>query len=1089
MLLHSLVAFVKRAFARVRPQRRATRRRMQNFELLEGRGLLSAVSLGGAVYATYDLEANNTLDTAQNVGGLNANDIAAINGLIGEGTGLSTDADWYSFSLAEPASVHVDIAARSIEEGAADEAAAAVVSLYGGQSELWEAHNPLRHSLLTQVSSEDASGFDITLGAGTYFVAVTGAGNRYYHPFLADSGLPGTASEYEITLATTTLAQTGSVGAQVLGTNIESDAQLTSAPSTIRIRLDRSLDESLIADGDTVQLFVSVREGEAPAEPNGVDESGSAGASPSQFNDVATESQPTEQLLSVGYWSFSYNLNELTLLPQTALKAGHYRLVLSNRLLAPGEDAASDFELNFDVIGQEGCVPFDADCGDDTIDTATDLGDALATTTLQVTGTIGDDPAYDPYSENIALWNRASDVDLFRFTVTGEGQWSFIAEAFAGRFGSPLDPSLTLLQRMDDGSLELVHFNGSTQNPAEATNGTLPLYTDSVLYAGLTAGEYFIAVSSATNDPEYGPDGVFNPTLSHSGLNGVYTGDYVLNLSLTSDNEAPSITGASIVDGTILTEAPRSFTVSFSEMVNLQQAAAEAYLRPDDEAVRSVFIRTEDGSLIYPRFDSYDATTQTATFLLLDGLPNGAHELHLPAGAALTDLAGNGISANDESGDYVIRFSVDALERGIDGNANVRDLVAGHQTAVDAQDLGTMFPRELESVVIANRSTETAATAEDTDHYIRFEVLQTQFYFIALRSDGEVAPSAFELFVVSYSNGAEPVEFVTPGTQAGQGVLRAGQYLLHVGGWTTEQAAAVTYHLEFALAGNSENPTPLTSGAASAIGLRLTQASSSGTASVATTFVRPQLSLPPRIADSIVSSNASASATTATAISTPSTPLPSGSQVAVAMPSRLNQGFIARPLGSDPASEVGAPTGPTETMLVKLWEQPTATKLFALLDDELPSIHRTRRDVSGDVTETTTPTDETSTKDELPQTESSESAPTGTNEEASKSTTSTDGLQGDGLQDRPEPAPTALDRILRQVNQTLKSPDSKNPDQQVAPDKSSKSDPQARQEAVVESNLLGAFAVPIGLAYVASRIRQLRSKKTQVRSTLHTHVD
>ncbi len=1037
MLLHSLVAFVKRVFARVRPQRRPLRRRMQNFEMLEGRGLLSAVSLGGAVYAHIDLEANNTLDTAQDVGSLNAQDIAAINGLIGEGTGLSTDADWYSFTLSESATVQLDVAAHS-----ADEAAAAVVSLYGGESELWEAHNPLRRELLEQVSSEETDSFEVTLGAGTYFVAVTGGSNRYFHPFLADSGLPGVASEYELHLAVAPLTSATTAGAQVLGSNIDADSELTSAPSVITVRFDRSLDESLIADGDTVQLFSS------------------------QFT-TTEDGEVTltdEQLLSVGYWSFSHNLNELTLIPTTALKAGHYRLVLSNRLLAPGEEAAAaDFELSFDVVGQEGCAV--SDCGDDTITTATDLGDVLTTVPLQVTGVIGDDPAYDPYSEDIALWNRASDVDLYRFTVTGEGQWSFVAEAFAGRFGSPLDPSLTLLQRMPDGSLELVHFNGNTQNPAEANNGTLPLFTDNVLYAGLTEGEYFLAVSSATNDPEYGPDGVFNPSVTHSGLNGAYTGDYVINLSLTSDNVAPSVTATSIEDGATLTDLPRRFTVSFSEMVNLQQTAAEAYLRPDDEAVRSVFITNDDGTVIYPRFDSYDSETQTATFLLLDGLPNGAHELHLPAGTALTDLAGNPVAANDASGDYVIRFNVAAPERGVEGDAQVRHLAAGHESFEDAQDLDMLFPRELEGVVCVRRTSDVAATATDTDTYIRFEILQTQFYFIALRSDDvtAVTPTTFELL----NSDGSVTPFASSETLAGQGVLHAGQYVLHVGGWTAEQASSLTFHIDLALAGNSENPTPLTSGAASAIGLRLNQASIGGSAVTATTFVRPIVSAP-RFAGASAISGAAAASSSVTSVTPGAAPAGTSSTIA-ALPRGLNAGFVARPLGADSFQEVEQRTGPSDTLLVKLWDKPETQKLFALLDEELPTAKQTRTDVipMDAELENDAPTDSTEDRGAADKTEPAATS----NEQA--------GVQ---LEERAEPTPTALDRILQQVNESLTvpstqaTPASKPVSSKVAP----QSEPQASRDAEIrnaDSPLLAGLHAPIGAALALATAASLRGDK------------
>lgn len=793
----------------------------------------------------------------------------------------------------------------------------------------------------------------------------------------------------------------------MLGTNL--DESLNSAPSSIRVRFDRSLDESLISDGETVQLF-------ATTNPN-----------------------DGEQLQSVGYWSFSHNLNELTLIPQTALKAGQYRLVLSSRLLAPGEDAA-DYELNFDVIGQEGCLP--SESGDDTLETALDLGELTSLSTVQVAGAIGDDPAYDSYSSDMTLLNRASDVDLYHFSVTGDGQWSFIAEAFAGRFGSPLDLSLTLYRQLDDGSVELVHFNGNTQNPSEASNGTLPLFTDSVLYSGLTAGEYFIAVSSATNDPEYGPEGVFDPTLTHSGLNGAFTGEYVLNVSLTEDNEIPAITGASIADGSTLTELPQSFTINFSEIVNLQQTAAEAFLYPTDEGDRAVFITNEDGSLVLPRFNSYEFATQTATFQVLDGLPNGAHELHLRAGSKLTDLAGNPLAANDASGDYVIHFTIDTAERGLDGNAQQRAAEVGHDSVEQAQDLGVFFPRELQSVVQLERDSAASGPDGDTDDYFRFEIIQSQLYFIAVRPDdvhGDL-PRTVELL----DGNGEHVNFINPGELVGQGALLPGQYILHVGGWTTEESHLFNYHVEFALSGNSENPTPLTSGASSAIGIRLNQAANVGMSCTPTTFVRPVF-LAPSSVSSVQTANT-------TLIQTPSS-TPSLATLA-ALPQGLNQGFIAKPLGADPTQQIERPNGPAETMLVKLWNKPETNKLFALLDDNLPTVIRVKND--------SVTTDET-TETDSPTPEAEAEATTPTNEAgAPETTTEPESEQA------PKQTPSALDRVLKQVHQRLP----------VVPERAIEPKTQVRLDAETGSTepVLAGLHTPIGMALALATVFALKDE-------------
>ena len=92
---------------------------------------------------------------------------------------------------------------------------------------------------------------------------------------------------------------------------------------------------------------------------------------------------------------------------------------------------------------------------------------------------------------------------MYHFTVTGTGNDSLVAEVFAGRIGSPLDPGVSLFRLdPDDGSLQFVAGNNNTYNPVATTDGySTPLYTDSVLYASLTAGDYYLAVAGGSNTP------------------------------------------------------------------------------------------------------------------------------------------------------------------------------------------------------------------------------------------------------------------------------------------------------------------------------------------------------------------------------------------------------------------------------------------------------------------------------------------------------------------------------------------------------------------------------------------------------------
>src|SRR5205814_899115 len=146
------------------------------------------------------------------------------------------------------------------------------------------------------------------------------------------------------------------------------------------------------------------------------------------------------------------------------------------------------------IEGQRGPVSG----ADDIAANAHYLGELDPHRLVQVSGSIGDDPSLDP---NLSL-NQAADVDMYHFRITGTGNYSFAAEVFAGRIGSPLDPGVSLF-RLNPGTglLEFVDGNNNTRNPEQTANGFVPLYTDAALFTGLTAGEYYVAVSSGQNTP------------------------------------------------------------------------------------------------------------------------------------------------------------------------------------------------------------------------------------------------------------------------------------------------------------------------------------------------------------------------------------------------------------------------------------------------------------------------------------------------------------------------------------------------------------------------------------------------------------
>ena len=177
-------------------------------------------------------------------------------------------------------------------------------------------------------------------------------------------------------------------------------------------------------------------------------------------------------------WTLTQNVARLTLVGSSAVRG------VGN-------------EMDNELIGNAADNVLEGRNGNDTSDTANDLGDLTAIARLQVTGTIGDDRFYNIVSVNPFARNPAADVDLYRFSITGDGTFGLIAESFAGRIGSPLDPALTLFRADDAGALQLVATNNNSLNSMGSTNGQFPFAADAVLFSGLSAGEYFLAVSSS----------------------------------------------------------------------------------------------------------------------------------------------------------------------------------------------------------------------------------------------------------------------------------------------------------------------------------------------------------------------------------------------------------------------------------------------------------------------------------------------------------------------------------------------------------------------------------------------------------------
>jgi methionine-rich copper-binding protein CopC len=809
MLLATVNLEQPRRPLKARPRRRLRDRVMarMSIEPLEVRWLPSGWPLVVAP--------NETIDKAQDLGTLSQR--VETLGSIGNGPAGAADVTWYHFSLTE--SARVDLALGSPAGG---EPFASVLSLYNSDPQDYSDPYDLDgHRLLAQIEANPSDGaalYTQDLGPGDYFLAISGAGNLDFSPVIAGSGLGGTTGSYELTIDSTDLGLAGA-GPTVLSSDPANGQVLDSSPLAIRLEMSGPLDAGTILPGQTVQLF-----------------SGTIGM-------LGDRTGSQVALASV---NFSSAADELQLFPLAPLAPGNYvvwlagdsrtdQAVLTDASGVPfGEDAAhpagADLALSFQVDGIDGVVG--ATGSDDTASTARDLGDLTDAGLIQKSGAIGDDPAFNPSLSPDASNPEpqlipANQVDLYHFRISGPGRYAMLSEVFAGRIGSPLDPGLSLYELdPSDGSLAFMAGNNNTLNPTPGTDGSIPLFTDPALAVGLTAGDYYLAVAGGSNTPSplegqvAGSLGLFDPNVPDSAQSGWSTGQYVLNLLVEPTPAPPTVLASSPSSGQVLDEAPTELTVDFSGPINIQQLAYEAFESRAQATLTQVFVVGPDGTKYYPRFASYNRATNGATFLMLDGLANGSYDLHLSGTGGLTDLGGNPIAGNDASGDFVIPFQVMGPERAIAGDTTDGYTVASRAEQGVSQDLGVLFPRELQAGVTVIRgpdsgTTEWPATTED-DYVI--QLLQSQNYSFTL--SGDSLPGGAAVTVRDASGQSIPLLASDDGLVY-FAPLVAETYTVAVGGWSSDESATASYRLTVDLVGQQDNAPPLLDGPAPALQIHL----------------------------------------------------------------------------------------------------------------------------------------------------------------------------------------------------------------------------------------------------------------------------
>ncbi len=809
----------------------------------------------------------------------------------------AANTNWFSFTL----TVAADVTLTTPRDLAGANPAVAALTLYNSADVTGDdVYTPTGHRLLAQDDGAAHGGVATVeqhLAPGTYYVAVSGSGDLDFNPFLAGSGEAGATGNYAllITAAPLTNPVVGFGPAVVAATPGDGSA-VSASPLAIRLALSSALDPASIQPGLNVVL-------NGPNAP--------------PINAV-----------------FNAAANELQVFPQTPLLPGTYQLVLTGddtggvpALQGPdgaplGSTVAGgsghDYVLTFQVTGVDGVAG--ASASDDTISTAHDLGDLTASGAARVSGAIGVDP--------FASW-AANQVDLYHFRVTGPGQYAFVAEADGGRIGSSLQPALALYE-MVNGQPQLVSADGmGTGNQAVATDGSTPLANDAVVYAGLTAGDYYLAVGGFYNLPDPslglppGTFGVFDPTQDGSAQNGFSVGPYLLNLSLHRDNVAPHVTEMDGLSSSDPAMPPTVITVHFDKAMNLRQLGYQQDLQGDLSTLSAIWVRGSDGVDYHPRLLSYDDATHVATFYLLDAVPAGPAALYLagvlPDGSpGLTDLAGNLLAGSDANGDYVVPFTVGGPPRVIDATTQRLTWASqgGNTSFVRPQVIGPLFPDELggasTGVDLLGHLTPHTVTGPGSDavDYYQITLLQDRDYFFTLidsRPGQAWSPTNARVRIFTpdgreiTTNSGSPFIFDFP--------LKAGTYIVQVGPLATSRATGLSYRLTVSLGSSAESAIALTTGAAPpySVGLQRggSPAPSSPPGSPAPT--PPSLSLPG-------TTGVVPAATTTTALA--------GEAVALSLPSGSVLGLSAPPVGGVRGTD--APQGPAVIAQLELPASPSA---------------------------------------------------------------------------------------------------------------------------------------------------------------------
>ena len=346
----------------------------------------------------------------------------------------------------------------------------------------------------------------------------------------------------------------------------------------------------------------------------------------------------------------------------------------------------------------------------------------------------------------------------------------------------------------------------------------------------------------------------------------------------------------SLSAGETLTQPPTEFSVTFDQPMNIAEVATQTFQVVTPGTVSAIYIEADDGTVYdIPRLESYDPATDTATFVLLDALPDGNYQLHLSGADGLADLGGNPLVGNDPGGDYVVAFAVDAPPRGDGGNPLEWSDQASNDQAGDPQDLGILFPDELAAGVTISR--DFSQDPQDTADVYQFQVLLNQTYIFTL--SGDDLPPGVTISVTDPSGQAEGYGF---GGTLILAQLVPGTYLLTVSGWDQDQAAGISYQVGLTFGSQDDNAPPLLSGPAPAVAIQLASVAPPSTPAPPTPVAPPSPVADPPVTSPVADP--------------PGTPQPVTGPMVTPPVTDPSPVVVAPTNGSNPSAIVGASSDP-----------------------------------------------------------------------------------------------------------------------------------------------------------------------------------